>query len=621
MPGAFRRSPFSRGQSSDDSPFALPDGLIEHASQEYEPPRKRQKTSQGTASDHINGVESHQGNGIVDKPLGYITVNQSTWEVKCDGSKLSGIETPVERNNVKAYISHHTNNVPKCISFIYDEAGSAFTVEFPKDSKDHKDAMLAMDIHRESPKWSKQQGKIWTEFGFVLLQREGIDHIRMVFTVKWNVTHSIRNISSSRHKIPSLMRVLRTYFPDPNVTESETWTPQDFYQSVHTPNKDDVIAASIDIDINSNLFPFQKRAVRWLLRREGMDWSGRDVRPRGTEDVRKGTLPPPFIEVKDGRGQSCFVSSLYGCATLDLQPFLHIGEGLRGGILAEEMGLGKTLEIIALITLHRRPQQGPTVFDPYTFTTVQPIGTTLVICPPTLVQQWISEIRKHSHLKVMHYEGISKSSKEMSAEELRDNIINSDVVISTYAVLAGEINYTLLNPEKSLRNESKYKRPKTPLMDFSWWRICIDEAQMVESGVSKAATVARIIPRINAWCITGTPVRKDVNDLLGLLVFLRAEPYATTKHIWSSLISTHKSEFRRLFGHLALRHNKKTVRNELRLPAQKRYVITMPFTPIEEQHYQELFNEMCRASGLDVEGGPVYPDWELDNVAENMRRW
>ena len=100
----------------------------------------------------------------------------------------------------------------------------------------------------------------------------------------------------------------------------------------------------------------------------------------------------------------------------------------------------------------------------------------------------------------------------------------------------------------------------------------MDEAQMIESGVSNAAVVARLIPRINAWCITGTPVRSDVNDLLGLLVFLRYEPYASTKHVWASLISFHKQDFKKLFNSLALRHSKHSIRDELLLPAQWRYV-------------------------------------------------
>jgi E3 ubiquitin-protein ligase SHPRH len=107
----------------------------------------------------------------------------------------------------------------------------------------------------------------------------------------------------------------------------------------------------------------------------------------------------------------------------------------------------------------------------------------------------------------------------------------------------------------------------------------------------------------------------------GLLVFLRHEPYASTKHIWSSLISSHKNEFRKLFGSLALRHSKQSVRDELRLPPQRRFVITMPFTPIEEQHYQELFNQMCEDVGLDAQGAPLLDTWNPDEVSDIMRRW
>jgi len=237
------------------------------------------------------------------------------------------------------------------------------------------------------------------------------------------------------------------------------------------------------------------------------------------------------------------------------------------------------------------------------------------------LQQWISEVSKHApQLKVMHYEGI-KAHKNLSPPELLNKLATSDIVISTYSVLASEIHYTQLNPEKSLRRESKYPRAKSPLMQLSWWRVAIDEAQMIESGVSNAAVVARMIPRVNAWCITGTPFRKDVNDLLGLLIFLRYEPYCSSKQVWLSLISSHKHEFRKLFGRLALRHSKRSVRDELKLPAQRRYVVTMPFTPIEEQHYQELFQQMCDEVGLDADGAPVHDSWDPDTAADTMRRW
>jgi E3 ubiquitin-protein ligase SHPRH len=47
----------------------------------------------------------------------------------------------------------------------------------------------------------------------------------------------------------------------------------------------------------------------------------------------------------------------------------------------------------------------------------------------------------------------------------------------------------------------------------------------------------------------------------------------------------------------------------------------MPFTPIEEQHYQELFNQMCEDSGLDGQGAPLTDTWDPDEVSDIMRRW
>lgn len=158
-------------------------------------------------------------------------------------------------------------------------------------------------------------------------------------------------------------------------------------------------------------------------------------------------------------------------------------------------------------------------------------------------------------------------------------------------------------------------------MQLNWWRVCLDEAQMIESGVSQAAMVAELLSRENAWAITGTPIRKDVNDLRGLLIFLRHEPFASRQHVWQSLIATHKPLFATLVNRLVLRHTKQTVRNEVQLPAQRRYVITMPFTPVEEENYQDVVRQLCDACGLGHDGIPLNDPWSLDNHAETMRQF
>jgi E3 ubiquitin-protein ligase SHPRH len=481
-----------------------------------------------------------------------------------------------------------------------------------------------MKVDQESNKWAKERGRLFTQFSLVLLEKDGSDYIQLVFTVKWNSTGSPYDVPRITRKTQSLKEVLRTYFHDQNVTSSDAWSAQDFYRSVHATSKEDESSASLQTpELKSDLYPFQKRAVQWLLRREGVEWSAENCCVQDSLFRSGADLPISFIKATDAQGQPCFISHLFGIVTLDIAPFKALDLSVNGGVLAEEMGLGKTLEIISLITLHKRPPQPPTVFDIFIGESLRPTPGTLIVSPPSILQQWISEIKRHApNLKVMHYEGIkAKAHKQMSSNDLLERLANSDVVITTYSVLAAEIHYTQLNPEKSLRRESKYPRVKSPLMQLAWWRVCIDEAQMIESGVSNAAVVARMIPRINSWAVTGTPVRKDVNDLLGLLVFLRYEPYASTKHVWTSLISSHKYEFQRLFGLLALRHSKRSVRDELKLPAQRRYVITMPFTPIEEQHYQELFNQMCEEAGVDAEGAPLIDNWNLESVSDTMKRW
>jgi E3 ubiquitin-protein ligase SHPRH len=303
----------------------------------------------------------------------------------------------------------------------------------------------------------------------------------------------------------------------------------------------------------------------------------------------------------------------------DISSFLP----LRGGILAEEMGLGKTVELIALICLHtRKLATGTQVLDHFSGNTVTATGGTLIITPNAILEQWKNELSTHApHLKVFHYQGLPTASadKPGQAPSVKD-LLEYDVVLTTYHVLSREVHYAKPAPERSFRNSKKYEPRRSPLVQLSWWRVCLDEAQMVESGVSQAATVARLLPRCNAWAVSGTPLRKDIQDLRGLLIFLRYEPYSSSTQHWKRV---DKATFKEIFGHIAMRHTKDKVRHELRLPPQKRVVITVPFTTIEEQNYSELMQQMCTACGfspdgdfLDENGNPQNP-----NVLEKMREW
>ncbi|KAK8017659.1 SNF2 family N-terminal domain-containing protein [Apiospora rasikravindrae] len=443
----------------------------------------------------------------------------------------------------------------------------------------------------------------------------GLDTISLRLRLNWNPTSNfyagLRN-SSQR----TLSREVQTRFLPPDLLGDSNAGPlsaQAFYDAACIPSKDYTDLLSTDVlGLEAKLYPFQRRALQWLLHREGVVWNGTGLEP--SQDPTTSELPLSFSELQDRTGRSYFSSTLCQVVTRDIAPFKQLETAPKGGILSEEMGLGKTVETIALILMHRRPGCPPKIVDPYSGQQVRPTGATLIVTPATLKNQWLSEVNKHApSLRVMFYDGIKRYKGK--GEELLKELAEHDVVITTYNVLQAEIHFAEEPPKRSMRHARTYPRPKSPLVQLSWWRVCLDEAQQIESGVSAAAKVARVIPRINAWGVTGTPVKDNVKDLWGLLLFLRYEPFASYPWAWDGLTTTHQHLFAPLFNRISLRHTKRAVRDELVLPHQKRYVLTMPFTAVEEQHYRSEFQAWARNCGLDIEGAPIKEDWDPEDPA------
>lgn len=258
----------------------------------------------------------------------------------------------------------------------------------------------------------------------------------------------------------------------------------------------------------------------------------------------------------------------------------------------------------------------------------QEASSTLIICPASILEQWRKEFERHVEpnvLKVVVYHGQSQQASAghflgdglgITASEL----CQADVVLTTYDALRHDLHLcsetstlrsagVLLDvPTRGLRRVKKYKVIPTPLTRMKWWRICLDEAQMIDSPTAQAYSMALRLCCVHRWCITGTPVRRGLEDLFGLVSFLgpQLSPYSA-KSAWLNLIQkplkcSNSSgpaylELVSLLKRIMLRRSRESVIAELALPPQGDITTYLRLSAIERHWYQKLHSQCIHKSG------------------------
>ncbi|PYH91255.1 hypothetical protein BO71DRAFT_486414 [Aspergillus ellipticus CBS 707.79] len=195
----------------------------------------------------------------------------------------------------------------------------------------------------------------------------------------------------------------------------------------------------------------------------------------------------------------------------------------KGGILADDMGLGKTVQAIALLLSNRKPANGlrrPKSDDEDESSDEEdedtrklPLGlskSTLVVAPLALIKQWESEIItkvESSHkLRVLVYHGNARA-------KATDNLEDYDVIITTYGTLTSEHGAEDKNHKKS------------PIFSVYWYRIILDEAHTIKNRNAKATQSACALDAEYRWCLSGTPMQNNLDELQSLIKFLRIKPF------------------------------------------------------------------------------------------------
>ncbi|KAH7062432.1 DEAD box-containing helicase-like transcription factor/DNA repair protein [Macrophomina phaseolina] len=584
-----------------------------------EPPNKRRRIS-------TDGLEAHDGTASAQGK--YISLSKIRFElVFQDGQRnhdvFASITQPMSDLHLKSIelvssslleltLVNEGASTDLCLSLVPQQPLESLTA--------HLDFISRFTNVQTAYKRKKAEAQVLSTHVTMFPGSSHTSNPALVIQLLWATGVEGEDRIRSNSAFTALEKEVLSYFFPQSHEPDAPWNIQTFYESVRVPPKEGLETPEIPKDLlTCTLYPFQRRSVQWLLQREGAQLREGNV----VQLSDQCQLPPSFEAAKDSDNQSLFISHLRRMVVRDLSAVSDNETGARRGILAEEMGLGKTVELTALISLHRRKLEQEIVHDPYLGTDVLASGATLIITPPGILEQWKTELNTHApQLRVFHYKGLPPitATKRQKDLDLVQELRGYDVVLTTYHVLSREIHYANAVPKRDLRKAKQYEPRRSPLVQISWWRCCLDEAQMIESGVSQAATVARVIPRVNAWAVSGTPVKKNVQDLLGLLVFLRLEPFCSSKLLWNRL---DRKAFRDIFSTLALRHTKDEVRDELRLPPQKRIVMLVPFTSIEEQNYSQLVQQLCDDCGLSPEGLPIEDGFDMEDprIVEKMRGW
>lgn len=175
----------------------------------------------------------------------------------------------------------------------------------------------------------------------------------------------------------------------------------------------------------------------------------------------------------------------------------------KGGLLGDEMGMGKTIQAVSLI-MSDYPAKDPT----------------LVVVPPVALMQWTNEIREYTDgkLKVLVYHGTNAKCKKMSIKELK----SYDVIMVSYNSLE-----SLHRKETKgwARGENIIKEA-SPLHAIKYHRLILDEAHSIKSRTTGVAKACFALKGTYKWCLSGTPVQNRIGEFFSLLRFLEVRPFA-----------------------------------------------------------------------------------------------
>ncbi|XP_058180037.1 ATP-dependent DNA helicase DDM1-like isoform X2 [Rhododendron vialii] len=234
-----------------------------------------------------------------------------------------------------------------------------------------------------------------------------------------------------------------------------------------------------------------KRAVAAMLTRskEGTDPEDSNLTEEEKTEKEQGELVPLLT------GGKLKSYQLKGVKWL-----ISLWQNGLNGILADQMGLGKTIQTIGFLA-HLK---GKGLDGPY-----------LVIAPLSTLSNWVNEISRFTpSVNSIIYHGSKKERDEIRRKFMpRTTTPKFPIVVTSYEI-------ALSDARKHLRH-------------YNWKYIVVDEGHRLKNSKCKLFKELKLLPVENKLLLTGTPLHNNLAELWSLLNFILPDIFSSLEEFES----------------------------------------------------------------------------------------
>ncbi|KAL1461323.1 hypothetical protein WDU94_013230 [Cyamophila willieti] len=273
---------------------------------------------------------------------------------------------------------------------------------------------------------------------------------------------------------------------------------------------------------------------------------------------------------------------LFKYQKVGVQWLYELNETPCGGILGDEMGMGKTIQVIAFLSAVycskiRNKHTG-----------IPGLGPSMIVCPVTVMHQWVSEFHKWYppiRVAVLHGTGSFEGSR---TQLIREMVRSHGIIITSYSSLVQHLE---------------------DLMVAKWHYVILDEGHTIRNPDSQVTLAAKCLRTPHRIILSGSPMQNKLQELWSLFDFVYPGKLGTLpmfmEYYGDAIIQggfSTASEAQVLAGYkcaktlkeiispFMLRRMKKDVMEHLQLPNKSEQVLFCKLSDEQVRHYRGYIN-------------------------------